>query len=71
MFSFFKKKDFLTRVLERHKKGKPVSDFARSLFENETSETINERFKKVRENLKKWLTWSIKVYKIISIKEVN
>lgn len=53
MFSFFKKKDFLTRVLERHKKGKPVSDFARSLFKNETSETINERFKKARENLKK------------------
>ena len=51
MFSLFKKKDFLTSVLKRHKEGKPVSDFAKSLFENETFETINKRFKKARENL--------------------
>lgn len=52
MFYFFKRKDFLSRVLERKRKNRPVSDFARSLFANETSETINARFKKAKENLK-------------------
>lgn len=52
MFSFFKKKDFLSRVLERRSKNKPVSDFARSLVANETADSINNRFKRVKESLK-------------------
>lgn len=47
------KKDFpfLSRVLKRHEQNKPVSDFARKLFENETAESINKRFAEVKRKI--------------------
>lgn len=36
---------FADRVLARYRKGEPTSDFAKSLFENETRESLNERFR--------------------------
>lgn len=44
-----RKPDLLTRIMDRCYDDAPVSDFARNLFKDETSETINARFARAME----------------------
>ena len=44
-------KEFLKRVLERYRKQTPVSDFVKSLFKDETAETLSIRFKRAKESI--------------------
>lgn len=45
-----RKRDFLTRVLDRHRANAPVDQFVWDLFKDETAETMNARFARSREN---------------------
>lgn len=55
MINIFKKEDsktkFMKNVLRRYRNNTPTSDFVKTLFKNETKETLNERFKKIKRDI--------------------
>jgi hypothetical protein len=48
-----RKDDFVSRVLARYRSNKPMSPFVRGLFESESAESINARFAKAKNEMKK------------------